>query len=95
MVYVTSELTLQLSWNNINVFPHSTFNWVGLDGSQVLSHMTPVDTYNAQITYKELVIGVEKNKNLGVTDQCLILFGNGDGGGGPIPPMLERVGSLL
>ena len=25
-----------------NVFPHSTFNWVGIDGTQVLSHMTPV-----------------------------------------------------
>jgi alpha-mannosidase len=83
--------TFQLSWNNINVFPHSTFNWVGLDGSQVLSHMTPVDTYNGQVDYPELVKGVENNKNLGVTDQCLLLFGNGDGGGGPTPPMLERV----
>jgi hypothetical protein len=25
-----------------NVFPHSTFNWVGIDGTQVLCHMTPV-----------------------------------------------------
>ena len=25
-----------------NVFPHSTFNWVGIDGTQVLTHMTPV-----------------------------------------------------
>ncbi len=24
-----------------NVFPHSTFNWVGIDGTQVLTHMTP------------------------------------------------------
>ena len=30
--------------NNINVFPHSTFNWVGIDGTQVLCHMTPVGT---------------------------------------------------
>jgi alpha-mannosidase len=34
--------TQKLSWNNINVFPHSTFNWVGIDGTQVLCHMTPV-----------------------------------------------------
>jgi alpha-mannosidase len=33
---------------NSNSFPHSTFNWVGLDGSQVLTHMTPVDNYNSQ-----------------------------------------------
>jgi alpha-mannosidase len=38
----------QLSWNNINVFPHSTFNWAGIDSSQVLAHMTPTDTYNGQ-----------------------------------------------
>lgn len=40
--------TQKLSWNNINEFPYSTFNWCGLDGSQVLAHMTPTDTYNGQ-----------------------------------------------
>ncbi|WVW83081.1 hypothetical protein I302_105099 [Kwoniella bestiolae CBS 10118] len=79
-----------LSWNNINLFPYSTFNWIGLDGSQVLSHMTPTDTYNAQCDYKDLVKGATKNKNLGVTDECLLLFGNGDGGGGPTPGMLNK-----
>lgn len=39
----------------------------------------------------EIVGGVKNNKNLGVTDQCLMLFGNGDGGGGPTPTMLEKV----
>lgn len=28
--------TQKLSWNNINNFPHTTFNWVSLDGSQVI-----------------------------------------------------------
>ena len=40
--------TQKISWNNINVFPLTTFNWVGIDGSQVLAHMTPVDAYDAQ-----------------------------------------------
>ena len=35
---------LHANRNNINVFPHSTFNWVGIDGTQVLCHMTPVGT---------------------------------------------------
>jgi len=39
---MTNFFTQKLSWNNINVFPHSTFNWVGIDGTQVLCHMTPV-----------------------------------------------------
>ncbi len=42
----------------------------------------------------ELLKGVSNNKNLGVTDQCLFLFGNGDGGGGPTPKMLEKVPNL-
>jgi hypothetical protein len=35
--------------NNVNVFPHSTFNWVGIDGTQVLCHMTPVGTFPRSI----------------------------------------------
>jgi alpha-mannosidase len=74
------------------VFPYSTFNWIGLDGSQVLSHMTPVDSYNSQADVDELVKGTTKHKNLEVTDQALLLFGNGDGGGGSTSLMLEKVG---
>ncbi|WRT66773.1 uncharacterized protein IL334_003736 [Kwoniella shivajii] len=86
--------TQKLSWNNINVFPNSTFNWVGLDGSQVLAHMTPTDTYNAQANYSELQKGMIQHKNLESTDQCLLLFGNGDGGGGPTALMLEKLRRL-
>jgi len=39
----------------------------------------------------EIIKGVSANKNLEVTDQCLFLFGNGDGGGGPTPLMMEKV----
>lgn len=83
--------TQKLSWNTINNFPHSSFNWVGLDGSQILTHMTPVDTYNAQGDWGEVKKGAEKGKNLEATGEALYLFGNGDGGGGPTAPMLEKV----
>lgn len=62
-----------------------------MDGSQVFSHMTPVDTYNAQCDFSEIIKGAHKNKNLATTNECLLLFGNGDGGGGPTAPMLEKV----
>ena len=42
----------------------------------------------------EIVEGVGNNKNLGVTDECLLLFGNGDGGGGPTPRMLSKVSGV-
>jgi len=34
-------------------FPHSTFIWEGIDGSQVLAHFPPADTYNAHCTVEE------------------------------------------
>lgn len=83
--------TQKLSWSEINKFPHTTFNWVGLDGSQLLTHMTPVDSYNAQCNVDEIRRGMTGHKNLEVTSQSLLLFGNGDGGGGPTPPMLEKL----
>ncbi|KAL7422655.1 Glycoside hydrolase, 38 vacuolar alpha mannosidase [Cryptotrichosporon argae] len=83
--------TQKLSWNGINEFPHTTFNWVGLDGSQVLAHMTPVNNYNSQCNMDDIRRGMTGHKNLEVTSNALLLFGNGDGGGGPTPPMLEKL----
>ncbi|OSX57004.1 glycoside hydrolase family 38 protein [Postia placenta MAD-698-R-SB12] len=74
-----------------NVFPHSTFNWVGIDGSQVLCHMTPVDTYTAQATVGDVHKGITNHKNLESSDTSLLAFGNGDGGGGPLAKMLENL----
>ncbi|MCJ1303811.1 Glycoside hydrolase, 38 vacuolar alpha mannosidase [Hypocenomyce scalaris] len=82
--------TQKMSWNNINKYPNTTFNWVGLDNSQVLSHMAPTETYNAQVTAAELKMSITNHGNLAEDNQSLLLFGNGDGGGGPLAGMLER-----
>ncbi|KAG8691622.1 Glycoside hydrolase, 38 vacuolar alpha mannosidase [Ceratobasidium sp. 423] len=83
--------TQKLSWNNVNVFPHSTFNWIGIDGTQILCHMTPVDTYTAQATTGDVRKAVNNHKNLESSDMGLLVFGNGDGGGGPLAKMLENL----
>ncbi|KAG2746357.1 glycoside hydrolase family 38 protein [Suillus brevipes Sb2] len=83
--------TQKLSWYERNVFPHSTFNWVGIDGSQVLCHMTPVDTYTAQATVGDVNKGITNHKNLESDATALLVFGNGDGGGGALPKMLENL----
>lgn len=83
--------TQKMSWNNINKFPNSTFNWVGLDNTQVLTHMAPTETYNAQIEAGELQKSVSNHGNLAEDKHSLLLFGNGDGGGGPLAGMLERL----
>ncbi|KAF5376659.1 hypothetical protein D9615_007835 [Tricholomella constricta] len=83
--------TQKLSWNNVNVFPHTTFNWVGIDGTQVLCHMTPVDTYTAQATVGDINKGQNNHKNMESSQAALLVFGNGDGGGGPLAKMLENL----
>src|SRR5204863_487043 len=40
-------MTQKLSWNWVTRHPHHTFWWQGIDGSAVLAHMPPEDTYNS------------------------------------------------
>ena len=46
-------LTQKLSWNEFNLPDRNSFLWEGLDGSRVLAHFPPVDTYNSLATVKE------------------------------------------
>ncbi|KAJ2187237.1 Glycoside hydrolase, 38 vacuolar alpha mannosidase, partial [Coemansia sp. RSA 530] len=83
--------TQKLSWNNINKFPHTTFQWAGLDGSSVLTHMAPANTYTAQVTVSDLINSVKQHKDVAYSNESLYLYGNGDGGGGPLEAMIERL----
>lgn len=84
-------LTQKLSWNNINNFPHSTFNWVGLDGSQLLAHMPPGNTYTADAHFGDVLRTAKQNKSNEFYESGLMLYGKGDGGGGPTREMLEKM----
>jgi alpha-mannosidase len=90
----TRFVTQKLSWNKQNVFPHSTFMWEGLDGSQVLTHFPPVDTYNAEITSAEVRYAESNFKDHGWSNWSLMPFGHGNGGGGPTREMMERARRL-
>jgi alpha-mannosidase len=87
-------VTQKLSWNKQNTFPHSTFWWEGLDGSRVLTHFPPVDTYNAEITPEEFDFSITNFKDHAWSTDSLMPFGHGDGGGGPTREMLERARRL-
>lgn len=86
--------TQKLSWNNINNFPHTTFKWVALDGSQVICHMTPAETYTADANFGDLRRSITQHKSLDQDNTSLLVFGKGDGGGGPTFEMLERLRRL-
>lgn len=83
--------TQKLSWNNINNFPHTTFNWVSLDGSQVLCHMTPAETYTADAHFGDVKRSVTQHKSMDQDKTSLLVFGKGDGGGGPTFEHLEKL----
>ena len=86
---VTSLVTQKMSWNDTNVFPHSTFWWEGHDGSRVLAHFPPANTYNGEFSVAELVNSQRNFKEHGRSERSLYPFGYGDGGGGPTAAMLE------
>lgn len=83
-------VTQKLSWNKQNRFPHNTFWWEGIDGSRVLTHFPPVDTYNAEVTGPEMVFSEHNFRDHGWSDWALMPYGHGNGGGGPTREMLER-----
>lgn len=88
---MTSFFTQKLSWNNINKFPHTTFNWVSLDGSQVLCHMAPCETYTAEANFGDVRRSITQHKSMDQDASSLLVFGKGDGGGGPTWEHLEKL----
>ncbi|XP_045063760.1 alpha-mannosidase 2C1 isoform X2 [Coregonus clupeaformis] len=88
---ITRFLTQKLSWNLVNIFPHNTFFWEGLDGSQVLTHFPPGNSYEMKGKVEDLVNTVKNNKDKGRANHSAALFGFGDGGGGPTQLMLDRL----
>jgi alpha-mannosidase len=86
--------TQKLSWSLVNRFPHQSFHWQGLDGSSVPVHMLPEDTYNSHALPVSLAKIESNYRDKGVSDQALMVFGIGDGGGGPGEEHLERLDRL-
>jgi len=84
-------MTQKLSWSEYNRHPHHTFHWEGIDGSRVLLHMPPEDTYNSPAAPRSIAKAEANYLDKNVSDHCLMLFGIGDGGGGPGEEHLERL----
>ncbi|HEV2363727.1 MAG TPA: glycoside hydrolase family 38 C-terminal domain-containing protein [Caulobacteraceae bacterium] len=88
---MTRFLTQKLSWNRFTAPPHHSFHWRGIDGSEVLTHFPPADTYNGACRIAELRYHAANYKDADRSEDGLYLFGFGDGGGGPTDEMVERL----
>ena len=91
---VDSVMTMKLAWSLVNKFPHHSFVWKGIDGSTVLAHMLPEANYNGPALPCALAKHEKSNRDKCVSDRSLMLFGIGDGGGGPGEEHLERLARL-
>ncbi len=80
--------TIKLAWNKVNVFPHRTFHWQGIDGSTVLVHMPPEGDYNSRGAADGLLKGIRQYPEVEL-ESALLVYGAGDGGGGPGEVHLE------
>ena len=88
--------TSKLGWQETNRFPHSVFQWKGLDGSMVLSGMMMMynfeqpKLYNGDGSPKGVIGSLGDFRNKEDELPMLYLYGYGDGGGGVTLEMLEQ-----
>ena len=87
-------MTQKLSWNVVNRFPHHSFHWEGIDGTSILTHMLPEETYNGPAAPKSLRKIRDEYAERDVSGHALMCFGIGDGGAGPGIEHLERLRRL-
>jgi alpha-mannosidase len=83
-------LTQKLSWSQFNKFPHTTFRWRGIDGTELLTHFPPEDTYNSTLKVAGAIKAEQNFSEKADLDEMMCLFGIGDGGGGPSEEIIER-----
>ncbi|MBN6191766.1 alpha-mannosidase [Microbacterium sp. SSW1-47] len=86
--------TQKISWNQQNVFPHHSFLWEGIDGSQVFTHFPSMDTYNSQLSGMEVAKAARQFKENRVTSRSIAPVGWGDGGGGTTREMTGKAARL-
>ena len=82
--------TQKLSWNEVNRMPSSTFLWEGIDGTRVLTHFSPTDTYNGAMSVAELLLSERQFVEGDRAKQWMMPYGYGDGGGGPTREMVAN-----
>ncbi len=95
-------MTTKISWNQFNKLPYDTFNWRGVDGTEILTYfITTTDTpekhfttYNGNTDPASVKGTWTRFQQKDLTNDVLISYGHGDGGGGPTREMIENTRRL-
>lgn len=86
--------TQKLSWSLVNQFPYHSFHWEGIDGSRIPVHMLPEETYNSAAAARSIGKIEANYRQKDISSRALMVYGIGDGGGGPGEEHLERLERL-
>lgn len=85
---VNQFFTAKMSWSESNKLPNDTFVWEGIDGSRVFTSI--IQTYVCRMDARTLKNTWDNYKNKSYTNNTLLTFGFGDGGGGTTYEMMEQ-----
>ena len=94
---IDSFITTKISWNQYNRLPHDTFQWRGIDGSEVLTYFITTPRvrgakryiYEGDISPVGVLGSWENYQDKALNQELLLSYGYGDGGGGVNRTMLE------
>lgn len=86
---VTQFFTTKMYWNETNSMPNDTFIWEGIDGSRVFASF--IHAYDKPADPQTIAKCWRDYKNKSISNNVLLTFGYGDGGGGPTPEMMETL----
>ncbi|MBP3375508.1 MAG: alpha-mannosidase [Clostridia bacterium] len=99
-------VTAKIGWNDTNMMPYDTFMWKGIDGSEINTYflsaqrIAPDRIPTRHTTYvgrtNPVVVAGTHNRfqQKELTNEFLLTFGFGDGGGGPTEEHLEMARRL-
>ena len=97
-------ITAKIGWNDTNRYPFDSFNWRGIDGSEIFTYL--ISTCDSDVrsgifdrTYTDYVGKMNASQIVGCVNRyqqkelnktLIMTYGYGDGGGGVTREMLER-----
>ena len=96
-------VTSKIGWNDTNTMPYDTFNWQGLDGTGINTHfLTAQDERKGRVPERFSSYCPDSNlcvidgawnryQQKSLSNEAIVTFGFGDGGGGPTDDMLEKL----
>lgn len=99
---IENFVTSKISWNDTNTMPNDTFMWKGIDGSEIFTYfittqdnnkhgdITNETTYVGRINPTQVAGCWNRYQQKEYNNEVMLVYGYGDGGGGPTADMLEQ-----